>query len=108
MGVVVHIRLIYYESSFLVLLCLVALTLASSMNLHRDAHKGAVAPVLKAEGSCHCHCPVITWMMMMRMNSVLEILEVIFIIPMNLTHLELLCYRLWVLLLLLLFLSKPC
>merc|ERR1719504_522462 len=48
------------RAAFLVLLCLVALTLASSMNLHRDAHKGAVAPVLKAEGSCHCHCPVFT------------------------------------------------
>merc|ERR1711862_468420 len=58
--VVVHIRLIFMRAAFLVLLCLVALTLASSMNLHRDAHKGAVAPVLKAEGSCHCHCPVFT------------------------------------------------
>merc|ERR1719231_24195 len=48
------------RAAFLVLLCLVALTLASSMNLHRDAHKGAVAPVLKVEGSCHCHCPVFT------------------------------------------------
>merc|ERR1711862_735134 len=58
--VVVHIRLIFMRAAFLVLLCLVALTLASSMNLHRDAHKGAVAPVLKAEGSCHCRCPVFT------------------------------------------------
>merc|ERR1711913_126286 len=57
---VVHIRLIYYESSFFSSFMPCSSYFSFIYELTQDAHKGAVAPVLKAEGSCHCHCPVFT------------------------------------------------
>merc|ERR550537_581269 len=48
------------RAAFLVLLCLVALTLASSMSLHKETRKSESGALLKAEGECHCHCPAFT------------------------------------------------
>merc|ERR1711862_564031 len=52
--VVVHIRLIYYESSFFSSFMPCSSYFSFIYELTQGCHKGAVAPVLKAEGSCHC------------------------------------------------------